>query len=538
MKRLLLILAIIFMFAVFSSVAQELTRNETLHTEPACSGTFVRHTLDHMTRVNADPIRMFDSNGSGLTINDLNNDDLPDIVFASLDGTESILWNEGDLSFRYQELNIPARTRAVVAFDYDGDGWRDLVFTSQRAAPSLWRNLGDGEFDLTPLPGVSHPAYAMNWGDLDGDGDLDMVTGSYDAELAQIMTNDFLFDGGAGVYFYENQDGTFSETRLAESAQALTILLTDLNEDDQWDIAVGNDFAELDQYFTLQSGEWVEFTPFEIITHSTMSFDIGDVDNDGSQELFATDMHPYSEDEETMAAWQPVMESMMEVPMIEGDPQVMVNTMQSISDAAYQNISEAQGVDASGWSWSSKFGDLNSDGFLDLYVVNGMIAEELFGHLPSNELVEENQAYVNLDGSGYTPAPEWGLNATESGRGMSMADLDGDGDLDIVINNLMDTATLFENQLCGGNNLTVSLHQPGTANPDAIGAHLLLHTDAGTIQREIRVASGYLSGDIPQAHFGFASDRTIEALEIIWPDGEITRLEDIAANRFLHITRN
>jgi hypothetical protein len=378
----------------------------------------------------------------------------------------------------------------------------------------------------------------MNWGDLDGDGDLDLVTGSYDAELAQIMTNDFLFGGGAGVYYYENQDGSFVETRLADSAQALAILFADLNRDSQWDIAVGNDFAELDQYWTLLDGEWEEFIPFSIITHSTMSFDVGDVDNNGSQEVFATDMHPYDEDEETMAAWQPVMDSMMEVPMLEGDPQVMVNTLQSASGEDYQNISETQGVDSSGWSWSAKFGDLNSDGFLDLYIVNGMIAEELFGHLPNNELVEENQAFVNLDGAGYAPAPEWGLTATESGRGMSMADLDGDGDLDIVVNNLTTPATLFENQLCGGSNLTITLHQPGSANPDAIGARLLLYTDAGVLQREVRAASGYLSGDSIQVHFGFAEVTSLEAVEIIWPDGEMTRLEDIEANRFLHITRN
>ncbi len=529
---------LIFLILAFSVSAQGITVEATEHATPTCSGAFVAHTLDHITQVDADPIRMFDSNGSGLAINDLNNDGLLDIVFASLDGSESILWNEGNLQFRAQELNIPARTRAVITLDFDGDGWLDILFTSQRAAPSLWRNLGNGEFDLTPLPGVSNAAYAMNWGDLDGDGDLDMVTGSYDAELAQIATNDFLFNGGAGVYYYENQDGTFVETRLAESAQALTILFTDLNGDAKLDIAVGNDFAELDRYWTLIDGTWTEFVPFSIITHSTMSFDVGDVDNNGAQELFATDMHPYSEDDETMAQWQPVMESMMEVPMIEGDPQVMVNTMQSITGESYQNISDTLGVDASGWSWSSKFGDLNSDGFLDLYIVNGMIAEELFGHLPNNELVEENQAFVNQGGSGFIPAPEWNLNATESGRGMSMADLDGDGDLDVVINNLTTPATLFENRVCGGSNLTLSLSQPDTANPGAIGARLTLHTTAGIYQREVRAASGYLSGDAAQVHFGFPAESEIEALEITWPDGTVTRLDDITANTFVSITRN
>ena len=96
---------------------------------------------------------------------------------------------------------------------------------------------------------------------------------------------------------------------------------------------------------------------------------------------------------------------------------------------AFAERGEWAGVAATGWTWSAQFGDLDNDGFLDLYAVNGMIAAEIFGHLPGAELVEENQALRN-DGSGrFVPAPEWGLGATESGRGMAFADLDLDGDL-------------------------------------------------------------------------------------------------------------
>lgn len=524
--------------AVSPALAQTLETQSTPLTASTCSGQFVARPLDHLTTVNADPIRMFNSNGSGLAIGDLNNDGLLDVVLANLDQPESILWNEGQLQFRHQELDIPGVTRSVIILDFDADGWRDILFTTQRAAPSWWRNEnGSGTFTLTPLNGVANAAYAMNWGDLDADGDLDLVTGSYDAELSQLMTNDFLFNGGAGVYYYDNQDGNFVATRLAETAQALAVYFTDLNGDGQRDIAVGNDFAEFDRYWVRDAGTWVESTPFSVFTHSTMSFDSGDLNNDGTSELFATDMHPYSEDEATMSAWEPVMQTMMAMPMMENDPQVMINTLQSLQPGGYQNVSDALGVDASGWSWSSKFGDLNADGFLDLYSVNGMIAEELFGHLPNHELVEENQAFKNMSGSAFVAAPEWGLNATESGRGMSMADLDGDGDLDIVINNLRAPAMLFENQLCEGSHLIVNLRQSNSANTDALGARLTLFTSTGVYQREVHAASGYLSGDASQVHFGFPSESTLEALEVQWVDGTVSRVEALSPNSALSLTR-
>ncbi len=114
----------------------------------------------------------------------------------------------------------------------------------------------------------------------------------------------------------------------------------------------------------------------------------------------------------------------------------MENVLQVWTGDRYQNQAYDRNIDASGWSWSAKFGDLDTDGDLDLYIVNGMIAADLLAHLPGGELVEENQALRN-DGTGhFTLAADWGLGSTRSGRGMSMADFDQDGDLDIVVNNL------------------------------------------------------------------------------------------------------
>ena len=187
---------------------------------------------------------------------------------------------------------------------------------------------------------------------------------------------------------------------------------------------------------------------------------------------------------------------------------------------------------------AGKFGDLDLDGFLDLYVVNGMIESTIFGHLPAGELVEENQAFRN-DGKGmFMDMPDWGLQASASGRGLSMADLDGDGDLDLVVNNLRSAALLFENRLCGGASLQVDLIQSGSLNPQAIGAQLVLHSSVGSMSREIKSGSGYLSGDPARVHFGFPIGAELERLEIRWPDGMSSDVMHPGSDVLLTVQRN
>ena len=503
----------------------------------ACTGAFVAHPLPHITRSNQEELVFFVANGAGVALADLDGDNRIDIVLAGMHVPPSVFWNQGGLEFRKERLDIDG-SRAVNAVDVEGDGRLDLVFTHAGNRPSLWRldtGLTPPAFRQVPprqFIGRYNP-YSIAWADLDDDTDLDMVGASYNAEL---MARGFGTPSGGGVFLFTNEGGALKPDLLVSHAQALAVLLTDLDGDGRRDIVVGNDFATPDEAFLNKPEGWIDAAPFERTTANTMGFAEGDTDNDGRFEIMGIDMKPYQED----PVWTPPLEGKGSMQADDG-VQFVANTLQFRRGDPPVFVDEggARGVDATGWSWSVQFGDLDNDGALDLYVVNGMINEGLFGDFPGDELVEENQALRN-DGTGhFAPAPEWDLGATEGGRGMSFADLDNDGDLDIVVNNFAKPSVLFESRLCGGAALQVELHWEGSLNSRAIGAQLRLHTSDGRYVREMRVSSGYLSSLPARVHFGLGdtAGSDVQRLEVIWPDGSTSHIDDPPVGALLEVRR-
>ncbi|HJZ48168.1 MAG TPA: CRTAC1 family protein [Roseiflexaceae bacterium] len=512
---------------------------EPLAQPQPCTGAFVAHTLDYST-TSAGNIALYEANGAGLAIGDLDGDGRLDIVMANLDGPNAILWNEGDFQFRREDLPF-GRSRAAAIVDVDADGKPDIVFTRRFEKPAYLHNTGKAgtkRFVVGTLPGVNNPFYSMTWGDLNGDGTLELIAGSYDTELLKQAGPIFQQQGGGvGVFVYRRQGDSFEAQRLANAADALAIALPDLDGDGRPDIVVGNDFNRPDYAWVQQNGAWRTVTPFAYTSENTMSLDVGDIDNDGRPEIFATDMKPADKDLATMARWLPMMK-LMTRPLTSSDPQHVENTLQiNDGNGHWSNQAYERFVDSSGWSWSGKFGDLDNDGFLDIYVVNGMIAAGLFDYLPNHELVEPNVVFRNDGRGSFTAAASWGLGSLASGRGMSMADLNGDGNLDIVVNNLQSPAQVFENRLCGGKGLEVDLFWPASKNVRAIGAQLALHASSGTYYRDVRAVSGYISGDAPRIHFGLPADAAVQRLEIRWPDGKVSNIGNLSAQTLIAVTR-
>ena len=507
----------------------------------SCSGSFVSHELENISlTVPGQVVRMFDSNGSGVALGDLNGNYLLDIALANLSEPNAILWNQGEQGFLRMDLpNLSSRAVAIV--DVDGDTALDVVFTQRLGPPIVYLSKANTDsnwprsFSEAAIPGITKTAYSMAWGDTDRDGDLDMVTGSYDLELQMLLEEAFKGQTDSGAYWHENQDFQFSSQLLTRQSQALAIAVGELQKDGRPLIIMGNDFLLPDRSWIWDQGQWQEHQPFDVTTQNTMSFSIGDVNNDGRLDFFAADMGPRDKDPETMSAWQPIANKVLEDP---DDLQIVQNVLNlQGGESSFQNLAQESGVAATGWTWSTQMADFDQDGFLDLYVVNGMNALDLFSHLPDNELVETNWAFHNVEGNHFALAPEWNMGLPQGGRGMTVGDVDFDGDLDVIVNNLLEAAILLENQLCQGSSIQVRMRDLRSSNTHGVGARLTLYLNDGMQVRVLEVSSGYLSGLPPIVHFGFPLNSTLGRMEVLWPDGELEIIHEILPQHLYTVVR-
>ncbi len=550
------------------------------------------------------------SNGSGVAIGDIDGDGLADVYFARLEGPNALYLNRG--GWRFEEIaaaagvDAPDRfsTGAVFA-DVDGDGDLDLLLTALGGPNALFENDGTGRFrDVTAHAGLESDrgSTTMALADVDGDGDLDLYVANYKRasvndlfppeERTMALTierrGDTIavapgfrahyevewrgnrlrrFQIGEPDRFYLN-DGTgrFVESPLdggrflddtgrplveAPPDWGLSARFQDLDGDGDPDLYVCNDFQSPDRIWMNDGdGTFRSLAPFAIRTTSAscMAADFSDVEGDGDLDIFAVDMR--SRDPARSRASFPVVGLESGLPgEVATSQQVQRNVLLlDRGDGTYAEAAQYAGLDASGWSWSTLFLDVDLDGDEDLLIPNGHLHDVMDADTQirlMNAVLEDwrqhllfyrplrlrNVAFRNDGGLRFVSVgEEWGFGTDEDiSHGIATGDLDGDGDLDVIVNRMGDPALVLRNET-GAPRVAVRL-EGRAPNTQGIGSVIRVLGGAVPAQRKEVAAGGlYLSGSEPLYAFA-AGDAERVTIVVEWRSGARSRIEDARPDR-------
>ncbi len=529
-------------------------------------------------------------NGGGVAVGDINGDDLPDIFFSGNQVRNKLYLNRGNLKF--EDITDKAgvggnsswNTGAVMA-DVNGDGLLDIYvcavvgLKNLRGLNELYINNGDNTFTERAAEfGLDFDSYSSSavFLDYDLDGDLDMyllnhavhTQGSFARASARNIrtyeTGDKLMrnDGGKFVDVSE-QAGIYGGI----TGYGLGVAVSDFNLDGFPDIFVGNDFHE-DDYFYINNGDGTfresAKDVFTITSKFSMGNDVADINHDGLPDLITLDM---------LAADEKV------VKRSESDDNISImrlrtqeygygyqfqrNMLQvNQGDGTFAETALISNVAATDWSWSALFADFNHDGHQDLFISNGIPArpndldyikyvsnEKIVNTIGNTKLVDQKalslmpsgktQNYV-FQGSGdlafVDKSLEWLPEELTCSTAAAIADLDNDGDLDIIVNNVDDRPGIYINQTNGAANYLKVRLDYSKGNKYGIGTRLYCYQDGLMSMREMYTARGFQASSEPLVHFGLGSKATIDSLEIVWPDGKTRVLKQIDANKTIVIS--
>ena len=549
---------------------------------PTASGVTFANTLPEDSAFNILDY-LYYYNGGGVAAGDIDGDGLPDLYFTSNLGPDRLYRNKGHFQFedvteRAGVAGPPGWKSGVTMADVNGDGRLDIYvsavnYLAMHGRNILYVNNGDGTFtDRTRPYGLEHVGYSTQaaFFDYDGDGDLDMYllnSSVHTERLPSSHPQRTPRHPRAGDRLFRNDRGHFVD--VSERAHiyggvegyGLGVVASDLNGDGCPDLYVANDFQENDfLYWNNCDGTFTESIA-RAAPHTSqfsMGVDAADFNNDGRIDLFVLDMLPDREDILKTSANAEDL-SIFNLKLQAGyHAQDARNTLQlNRGLGRFSDIGYLAGVFATDWSWAPLFADFDNDGLKDIFITNGIDRrpndldyisfvesqaprddKALIGMMPHVPLA--NYAYRNNGDLTFTDmAGPWGLGQPGFSNGAAYVDLDNDGALDLVVNNVNAPAAIYRNRAreTGGNTyLQVQLQGAG-ANSAGIGAKVIVRAGGKTQLVEQMPTRGFESSVDPRLHFGLGSAAQVDTLTVIWPDRRFQVKTLVAANQLLTLSQ-